>query len=152
MYDYSTVLEDLAYDPSFPKQFTGARQPLYITFREHYCFSPSMPVPLYNEEDSLKNGFLPLGCRITEVEVSSSHFCSMFTLFDTGRRFLLKGGVNITDETHSFDAFYETYRAEPIADEDVERYDQFSLDARFFGAVDIIITGEVCPCHIHSNV
>lgn len=65
---------------------------------------------------------------------------------------MCKGGVSITDEIHSFNAFYETYKAEPVADGDVLTDDQFSSNARFFGAVDIIVTGEVCLCYIRSDM
>jgi hypothetical protein len=52
-----------------PQGVTAARQPFYVTFREHYCFSPSIPVPLPDEE-AFKHGFLPPGCRFVEVQVS----------------------------------------------------------------------------------
>jgi hypothetical protein len=62
--------------------------------------------------------------------------------------FLLQGGVNITNETRSFNTFYETYRPEPVADsyssEDLINGGHVSSRSRFFGAIDIIITGEVC--------
>lgn len=80
IFGYKAILGDLAYDPSFREQMAAARQPLYITFREHYCFSPAIPVPLHDDEDYFKNSFLPLGCRLTEVEVGSLHFLSNICL------------------------------------------------------------------------
>jgi len=64
--------------------------------------------------------FLPPGCRFVNVQ----------------------GGVNITDEDRSFNAFYETYEAEPVIEDD--RQDGFASGhaSRFFGVIDIIITGE----------
>ena len=47
---------------------------------------------------------------------------------------------------------YETYKPQAMADGDLlldddhARDDRFLSDRRFFGAVDIIITGEVRPC------
>jgi hypothetical protein len=52
------------------QKVTAARLPSYVTFREHYCFSPSVPVPLRDDEDPFKNGFLPQGCRVVEVKVT----------------------------------------------------------------------------------
>ena len=51
---------------------TASREPTYVTFREHYCYSPSVPVPLHDDEDTFKNGFLPPGCRIVDVKVTLS--------------------------------------------------------------------------------
>jgi hypothetical protein len=69
--------------------------------------------------------------------------------------FLLQGGVNITNETRSFNAFYETYRPEPVADgyssKDIINDGHVSSRSRFFGAIDIIITGEVCPFTLHCD-
>ena len=69
MNSYNDILGHIAYRSSFHENVITARQPLYITFREHYCFSPSVAVPLYDDEDSFKNSFLPPGCQLTEVEV-----------------------------------------------------------------------------------
>jgi hypothetical protein len=49
---------------------TASREPTYVTFREHYCFSPSVPVPLHDDGD-FENSFLPQGCRIVAVKVNS---------------------------------------------------------------------------------
>jgi hypothetical protein len=77
---------------------------------------------------------------------------------DYNLRFLSQGGVNITDEKRSFDAFYETYGTEPEADGDLpDRLasgGHISSESRFFGVIDIIITGEVRPFaiyHIHIS-
>jgi len=125
----------------------AARQPFYITFREHYCFSPSVPVPLYDDEVAFDNGLLPQGCRFVQVEVHLElifHFASPM-LLTTGLQFLLQGGVNITNETRSFNAFYETYRPEP---EDLINGGHVSSRSR---PIDIIITGEVCPFTLHCE-
>jgi hypothetical protein len=57
----------------------------------------------------------------------------------------LQGGVNITDEKRSFNAFYETYKSEPVAEgvSPDNLIDGGCVSSRFFGAIDIIITGEV---------
>jgi hypothetical protein len=131
------------------QQVQVTRQPFYITFREHYCFSPSVPVPLPDDDNTFKNGFLPSGCRFVNIEVSQ-FVCSLITQFvHNDMYFFSQGGVNITDETRSFSAFYETYRTEPVADGDLP--DALSSASRFFGAIDIIITGEVCPFTMHRG-
>jgi hypothetical protein len=57
--------------PSAPSPFpTFGRFPLYVTFRELYCYSPSIPIPLGSGEGAFENAFLPVGCRWHETEVS----------------------------------------------------------------------------------
>lgn len=45
------------------------RFPLYVKFRELYCYSPSTPLPVAEDEISFFNAFLPLGCKWHEDEV-----------------------------------------------------------------------------------
>lgn len=64
-------------------EVAAARQPFYITFREHYCFSPSVPVPWYDDEAAFNNGLLPQGCRFVPVEVNFKlvlHFANFMLL------------------------------------------------------------------------
>ena len=56
---------------SFP---TFTRFPLYVQFREFYCYSPSTPLPIAEDEISFFNAFLPLGCRWNEDEVGCRPF------------------------------------------------------------------------------
>lgn len=57
--------------PSAPSPFpTFGRFPLYVTFRELYCYSPSIPLPLGSGEGAFENAFLPIGCRWHETEAS----------------------------------------------------------------------------------
>lgn len=56
--------------PSAPSPFpTFGRFPLCVTFRELYCYSPSIPLPLGGNEGVFENAFLPIGCRWHETEV-----------------------------------------------------------------------------------
>lgn len=50
---------------------------------------------------------------------------------------LTQDGISMTDPQRSFRAFYKTYR--PELDDDEEQ----TLQSRFFGVTDIIITGQV---------
>lgn len=53
-----------------PSRFpTFGRFPLYVQFRELYCYSPSTPLPVAEDEISFFNAFLPLGCQWREDEV-----------------------------------------------------------------------------------
>jgi hypothetical protein len=45
------------------------RFPLYVTFKELYCYSPCIPLPLDENEAGFENAFLPIGCRWHETEV-----------------------------------------------------------------------------------
>ena len=44
-------------------------RPLYFTLREHYCYSPSLTVPLDDTKNGILNAWLPTGCRMVEHEV-----------------------------------------------------------------------------------
>jgi hypothetical protein len=48
---------------------TFGRFPLYVQFRELYCYSPSTPLPVAEDEISFFNAFLPSGCHWREDEV-----------------------------------------------------------------------------------
>lgn len=56
---------------------TFGRFPLYVSFRELYCYAPSTPLPVAGDEISFFNAFLPLGCQWQEDEVG----CRPFALF-----------------------------------------------------------------------
>jgi hypothetical protein len=45
------------------------RFPLYVTFRELYCYSPYIPLPLDENEAGFENAFLPIGCQWHETKV-----------------------------------------------------------------------------------
>lgn len=60
----------MLYFAEAPSPFpTFSRFPLYVRFREFYCYSPSTPLPVAEDEISLFNAFLPLGCQWHEDEV-----------------------------------------------------------------------------------
>jgi len=62
-----------------PSHFpTFGRFPLYVQFRELYCYSPSTPLPVAEDEISFFNAFFPLGCQWHEDEVG----CRRFALFN----------------------------------------------------------------------
>lgn len=62
--------------PEAPSSFPHfCRRPLYVKFRELYCYSPSTPLPVAEDEISFFNAFLPLGCQWHEDEVGCQHFC-----------------------------------------------------------------------------
>lgn len=44
------------------------RFPLYVRFREYYCYSPTPPVPVEEGANALFNAFLPQGCRWYEIK------------------------------------------------------------------------------------
>lgn len=69
MLGYKELLSNLDYPPELHNKLAAARSPHYVTFKEHYCYSPSLTVPWQDEEEWFKNGFLPPGCRIIDIEV-----------------------------------------------------------------------------------
>jgi hypothetical protein len=57
-----------------PSIFRGCGpRPLYFTLREHFCYSPSWPVPLDRDENGIMNAFLPASLRWIEHEVGYHH-------------------------------------------------------------------------------
>ncbi|KAF9238647.1 hypothetical protein BU15DRAFT_75096 [Melanogaster broomeanus] len=63
--DYQAMLSS----PEAPSPFpTFGRFPLYVRFREFYCYSPLPPIPVIDEENSFFNAFLPVGCQWHENE------------------------------------------------------------------------------------
>lgn len=115
-----------------------ARQPIYATFQEHYCFSPSVHVPWDDSQEFFNNGLLPQGLFLTETKVSVHFFISLSC--GTQPVFFTQDGISMTDPQRSFRAFYKTYRPE-LGDDDEQ-----TLQSRFFGVTDIIITGQVRCC------
>lgn len=57
---------------------TYCRFPLYVQFRELYCYSPSTPLPIAEDGISFFNAFLPLGCQWREDEVGFRP-CALFS-------------------------------------------------------------------------
>ena len=67
---YQEDYRSMFYSPEAPSVFPSfGRFPLYVKFRELYCYSPSTPLPVAEDEISFFNAFLPLGCQWREVEV-----------------------------------------------------------------------------------
>ncbi|KAH7882779.1 hypothetical protein F5I97DRAFT_1816236 [Phlebopus sp. FC_14] len=75
--------------PNAPSPFpTFCRFPLYVRFRELYCYCPSMPLPLPEDEGAFLNAYLPVGCHWHESEARNRFI--LITLSDlafvVGRR------------------------------------------------------------------
>lgn len=62
------------------------RFPLYVQFRELYCYSPSTPLPVAGDEISFFNAFLPLGCQWREDEVGSRPSSGLFNVLNHADR------------------------------------------------------------------
>lgn len=81
--------------PSAPSPFpTFGRFPLYVTFRELYCYSPCIPLPLDEHEGGFESAFLPIGCQWNEVEVRLAISCREKVNFLLNRQ-----GLSLLDET-----------------------------------------------------
>ena len=76
MLGYKELLSNADYPLDFHDKLGSCRVPHYVTFKEHYCYSPSFTVPWKDEEAWFKNGFLPPGCRIVDIEVCLTYFTS----------------------------------------------------------------------------
>ena len=105
---------------SFP---TFTRFPLYVQFREFYCYSPSTPLPIAEDEISFFNAFLPLGCRWHEDEVG----CRPLNAWAD------QTGIEFIGPNNSFRTRYTPLQ--PSGD---------VSDVSNMGAQDVIITGKVC--------
>ncbi|KAF8440020.1 hypothetical protein L210DRAFT_368466 [Boletus edulis BED1] len=77
--DYRSMLCSAEAPSPFP---SSGRFPLYVKFRELYCYSPSIPLPVAEDEISFFNGFLPLGCQWREDE-SGIEFVGLNNSFKT---------------------------------------------------------------------
>jgi hypothetical protein len=49
--------------------FVHGHRPLYFTLKEHFCYSPSLPIPLDSDENGLLNAWLPADTLWAEKEV-----------------------------------------------------------------------------------
>ncbi|EGO03025.1 hypothetical protein SERLA73DRAFT_70490 [Serpula lacrymans var. lacrymans S7.3] len=113
------VYISLRNSPLAPSPFpTFGRSPLYVTFRELYCYSPSSSI-LSVDNESFMNGFLPLGCRWMELE----------------------DGLEIYGQNSSFRSYYEPLRTTRPAECNASDGSGIS-QASQLDAVDIIITGK----------
>ncbi|KAG8215335.1 hypothetical protein J3R82DRAFT_8929 [Butyriboletus roseoflavus] len=66
---YQEDYRSMFYSAEAPSPFpTFGRFPLYVQFRELYCYSPSTPLPVAEDEISFFNAFLPLGSQWHEDE------------------------------------------------------------------------------------
>ncbi|KAF8999855.1 hypothetical protein BDQ17DRAFT_1246090 [Cyathus striatus] len=92
-----------------------ARNPLYLTFQEHYTCDIRSMVPLDDGKNGNMNAWLPLGCQWHETSVCAEH---------------VQNGVEFTDENGSFKVSYNTFRFGESSG--LERKD----------IVDVIITGK----------
>ncbi|KAG2078452.1 hypothetical protein BDR04DRAFT_1041415 [Suillus decipiens] len=116
---YYNVYKDILSSSSAPSPFPSfGRFPLYVTFRELYCYSPSIPLPLGGSEGAFENAFLPIGCRWHETEA----------------------GVEFTGENASFKAYYSPPRQEHLEIGFVGGTAGKSKPSAH-GAFDVIITG-----------
>ncbi|KAG2130357.1 hypothetical protein DEU56DRAFT_467515 [Suillus clintonianus] len=116
---YYNVYKDMLSSPTAPSPFpTFGRFPLYVTFRELYCYSPSIPLPLEENEGAFENAFLPIGCRWHETEA----------------------GIEFTGENMSFKAYYSLPRQEHL---DIGFVGRTACESRpsAHGVFDVIITG-----------
>ncbi|KAG2151013.1 uncharacterized protein EDB93DRAFT_1083671 [Suillus bovinus] len=115
---YCDVYKDMLSSPSAPSPFpTFGRFPLYVTFRELYCYSPSIPLPL-GGNDAFENAFLPIGCRWHETEAR----------------------IEFNGENASFKAYYSPPRQEHLEIGFVGGTTGASKSSAH-GAFDVIITG-----------
>ncbi|KAG0706197.1 hypothetical protein DFH29DRAFT_187553 [Suillus ampliporus] len=116
---YYNVYKDMLSSPSAPSPFpTFGRFPLYVTFRELYCYSPSIPLPLEDNEGVFENAFLPIGCRWYETEA----------------------GVEFTGENTSFKAYYSPPRQGHL-ETGLVGHTAGESKPSAHGAFDVIITG-----------
>ena len=69
MLGYKELLSNADYPLDFHDKLGSCRVPHYVTFKEHYCYSPSFTVPWKDEEAWFKNRFLPPGCCINDFEI-----------------------------------------------------------------------------------
>lgn len=69
MTPFLDVYKSMMSSPEAPSAlpFFG-RFPLYIHFREYYCYSPTTPVPVERDGNTFFNAFMPQGCRSYKVE------------------------------------------------------------------------------------
>ncbi|KAF8549840.1 hypothetical protein OG21DRAFT_1488240 [Imleria badia] len=63
--DYRSIFGSAEAPSPFP---SFGRFPLYVKFRELYCYSPSTPLSVAEDEISFFNAFLPIGCQWREDE------------------------------------------------------------------------------------
>ncbi|KAG1842392.1 hypothetical protein DFJ58DRAFT_56735 [Suillus subalutaceus] len=116
---YYNIYKDMLSSSSAPLPFpTFGRFPLYVTFRELYCYSPSIPLPLRGNEGAFENAFLPIGCRWHETEA----------------------GIEFTGENASFKSYYSPPRQEHVEIGFVGGTTGNSKPS-VHGAFDVIITG-----------
>ncbi|KAF8841882.1 hypothetical protein BDN67DRAFT_966604 [Paxillus ammoniavirescens] len=109
------VYRSMLFSQESPSPFpTFSRFPLYVKFRELYCYSPSLPLPDNEEENSFLNGFLPIGCHWHESE----------------------SGVEFIGKNASFKAYYTPPRSS-------HHFRDFgnTNNASSIGAFDVIVTG-----------
>ncbi|KAH0834088.1 hypothetical protein J3R83DRAFT_11373 [Lanmaoa asiatica] len=66
---YEEDYRSMFFSADAPSPFPAfGRFPLYVKIRELYCYSPSTPLPVAEDEISFFNAFLPLGCQWHEDE------------------------------------------------------------------------------------
>jgi len=109
VYEYTDWLSNVTAPASFDA--CSSRRPLFFTLQEHFCHIPALPVPPDDDENGLINAWLPPTYQWYESE----------------------GGINISDQRGTFQAFYETCPPDS------------SPDGRH--VLDIIVTGKTNNRH-----
>ncbi|OAX40985.1 hypothetical protein K503DRAFT_558481 [Rhizopogon vinicolor AM-OR11-026] len=116
---YHNTYETMLSSPSAPSPFPMfGRFPLYVTFKELYCYSPCIPLPVNENGAGFENAFLPIGCQWHETEA----------------------GVEFTGRNTSFKAYYSPPRKEHLDGDFIEGA-HGELKPSALGPFDVIITG-----------
>jgi hypothetical protein len=81
------------------KIFVYGHRPLYFTLKEHFCYSPSLPIPLDSDENGLLNAWLPADTLWVEKEVRrlSPKINLCFIIYSPPRM----GSKYLTEREHS---------------------------------------------------
>ncbi|KAH7927561.1 hypothetical protein BV22DRAFT_1031606 [Leucogyrophana mollusca] len=105
--------------PVAPSPFPHfGRFPLYVTFRELYCYTPSLPASFAEDAGSFTEAFLPAGCQWREHEA----------------------GIEIYNHNTSFKAYYHPPREGHVNQQLVDGVPGGS-NSSSYGVSDVIITG-----------
>ncbi|KAI6118173.1 hypothetical protein F5141DRAFT_1096689 [Pisolithus sp. B1] len=110
---YKSMLSSAEAPSTFP---SSGRFPLYVRFREYYCYSTTTPVPVEEGGNAFFNAFLPQGCHWYEV----------------------KDGLELVGKNNSFRTKYEPFRRQQDSPQCRD-----AKDSSHGGEIrDVIIVGE----------
>ncbi|KAF9221739.1 hypothetical protein BS17DRAFT_757110 [Gyrodon lividus] len=121
---FQEVYQSMLSSPEAPSPFpTFGRFPLYVRFRELYCYSPSLPLSVNAEEKSFLNAFLPIGCRWHESESGieftggneNASFKACYTPPRPSHHFQDLGNANDASTIGAFDVIITGVTEEPYA-------------------------------------